>query len=182
MAFHVNDARISGPDWLATTRFDILAKPPADSPHDQFRLMMQALLADRFKLVVHRESKVLPTFALVVGNNGPKLEKGEPGGAQVNGGSTHITGKGMSMAELADNLTGNVDRPVVDQTGLDGVFDVSLEWSREEAVKPGDAAATAPLPGLFTAIQEQLGLRLESRKLPVDIVVVDRVEKMPTEN
>jgi uncharacterized protein (TIGR03435 family) len=185
MAYQVNDARISGPDWLATERFDIVAKPRAGYPHDheQYRPMLQALLADRFKLVIHHESKMLSAFALVVSKMGPKLEKGDPGGAHVNGGNTHITGTGMSIVELADNLTGKVDRPVVDKTGLEGVYNLQLEWAPEE--KGGEPAAkpdAPPGPSLFTAIQEQLGLRLDSQKLPVDIVVVDRVEKVPTEN
>jgi len=136
LAYDVNDARITGPDWLATERFDILAKPPSGSPHDQLRPMMQALLKDRFKLAVHVESKMLPAFALVVAKGGPKMEAGEPGGPQVDSGSTHITGKGMSIAQLADNLAGHVDRPIIDKTGLDGVFNLNLEWSLEAADPP----------------------------------------------
>jgi len=181
LAYNVNDARITGPDWLATERFDILAKPPSGSPHDHYRPMMQALLKDRFKLAVHFESKMLPAFALVVGKGGPKMEKGESGGPQVNGGNTHITGKGMSMAQLADNLAGHVDRPIIDKTGLEGVFNLNLEWSLDEPAKTSDSAAPAK-PSIFTAIQEQLGLRLDSQRLPVEIVVVDHVERVPTEN
>jgi len=176
MAYNVNDARIAGPEWLATARFDIIAKPPSGTPHDQFRGMMQSLLLERFKLSVHRESKTLPVFAIVVGKGGHKLQPGEPGGAHVDGSNNRLTGKGMSMADLADNLAGRVDRPVVDQTGLDGVYDLHLEWSPDDTSKPADS------PSLFTAIQEQLGLRLDSRKLPVDIVVVDHIEKLPTDN
>jgi uncharacterized protein (TIGR03435 family) len=185
LAYHLADGRLFGPDWLSTTRFDIVAKPPSGSPHDQYRQMMQALLADRFKLAIHHESRMLPAFALVVGKNGPKLQKGEPGGPHVDTENTKMTGRGMTMANLAETLSQHLDRPVVDKTGLDGFFDLHLEWSPEE--KPSDeksaAAAQPPTgPSIFTAVQEQLGLKLQAEKLPIDVVVVDHIEREPTEN
>lgn len=178
LAYHVTGARLSGPDWLSSTSFDIIAKPPSGSPHDVYRLMTQALLADRFKLAIHHESRILPAFALVVAKNGPKLEKGEPGGAHVSSKKTNLTGRGMTMADLAEFLSGRVDRTVVDKTALDGVFDLHLEWSPDEKLTDDKAAR----PSIFTALQEQLGLKLQAEKLPLDVVVVDHIERLPTEN
>ena len=94
--------------------------------------MLQSLLAERFKLAVHHESKVLPAFALVVGKTGPKMQEGKTGGPNVDGKNTSFTGTGMTMADLADTLASHVDRPVVDKTGLAGFWDLHLEWSPEE--------------------------------------------------
>jgi uncharacterized protein (TIGR03435 family) len=185
MAYHIAEGRLAGPDWLSTTSFDIVAKPPAGSPKDQYREMMQALLADRFKLAIHHESKMLPAFALLVGKNGPRMQPGEAGGPHVDVENNKMTARGMTMANLAETLSRHLDRPVVDKTGLNGFFDLQLEWSPEE--KPADekSAAAAPLPPgptIFTAVQQQLGLKLEAQKLPIDVIVVDHMERVPTEN
>jgi uncharacterized protein (TIGR03435 family) len=190
MAYHVDDARLSGPDWLASERFDIVAKPPVGAPRDQYRQMLQTLLADRFKLIAHRESKMLPAIALVVGKNGPKLRKGDPGGPHFDVDNTTLTAGGASMAQFADHLSDMVDRPVVDKTGLEGVFDFRLEWLPDEyqsstASEAGEQRSRNEMrtgPAFFRALQEQIGLRLESQKLPIEIVVVDRIEKVPSEN
>jgi len=177
MAYHLSEGRLIGPDWLSTTSFDIVAKPPSGAPRDQTREMMQALLSDRFKLAIHHESRMLPAFALVVGKNGPKLQKGGPGGPNVDVNNYKMNGKGMTMVNLAEALSRHLDRPVVDKTGLEGVFDLNLEWSPEE--KPEDVKSA---PSIFTAVQEQLGLKLQAEKLPLDVVVVDHMERKPTEN
>jgi uncharacterized protein (TIGR03435 family) len=184
-AYRIAEGRLFGPNWLSTTRFDIIAKPPSGSPRDQYREMMQALLADRFKLFIHHESRMLPAFALVVGKTGAKMQKGEPGGPHVDVENTKLTGTGMTMANLAETLSRHVDRPVVDKTGLDGFFDLHLEWSPEEKTSDEKSASGAPPPpgpSIFTAVQEQLGLRLQAEKLPIDVIVVDHVERLPTEN
>jgi uncharacterized protein (TIGR03435 family) len=180
MAYDVKDYALSGPDWLGSEKFDIVAKPPSDTPEDQFGPMLQSLLADRFKMTVHRESKTLSAYALVVGKNGPQLQKAEAGeGSHMNNdgnnGKSKLTGQRVSMPRLADFLSRQLDRPVIDMTELPGVFDLKLEWADERQ-------ATAEGPSLFTALQEQLGLKLEARKLPVEILVVDHVAKVPTEN
>jgi len=180
MAYDVKDYALSGPDWLGSERFDIVAKPPSGTPEDQFKPMMQALLADRFKMTVHREPKTLSAYALVVGKNGPQLQKTEVGdGSHMNhdghNGKSKLTGQRVSMPRLADFLARQLDRPVIDMTELTGVFDLKLEWADERQPTPDG-------PSIYTALQEQLGLKLEARKLPVEILVIDHVEKVPTEN
>jgi uncharacterized protein (TIGR03435 family) len=176
----------TGPDWIKSERYDIAAKFPADMPKDRaqvverVQLMLRALLADRFKLAVHHEPKVLSAYALVVGKNGSKMaEAGE--GHRMNIGPASMTGQ-TPMGHFADLLSQKLDRPVVDQTDLKGVFEVKLEWSPDVNPQDEPAADNGTKPSIFTAIQEQLGLRLEARKLPVDVLVVDRAEKVPTEN
>jgi uncharacterized protein (TIGR03435 family) len=153
--------------------------------------MFQALLAERFKLRAHNETRILPGFALILAKGGPKMKTAEgerdlrrSAGAQV----FRIKGKG-TMAQLAEVITDSMDRTVIDMTGLAGMFEVDLNWAREEGLKtpltvtPGqrEAAAAPSGPSIFTALQE-LGLKLEPRKTPVDFLVIDHVEPIPTEN
>jgi uncharacterized protein (TIGR03435 family) len=204
-AYELKEFQISGPDWLDTTRFDILAKVPPNAPKGQTPLMLQNLLAERFKLKVHREQKVMPMYALVVAKSGFKLKplEGEPEGRM----SMTIAPKGRQMsgpttlAALSGGLSRMMDRPVVDLTGIQGTYQVDLEWVPDEsegggmmakmhgmaaqAGGVGEAHGEAADPNglsLFGALQEKLGLKLEARKSPVDILVVDGAEKIPTEN
>ena len=141
--------------------------------------MLQALLAERFKLEVHREPKVMSAYALVVAKGGPKMTAVEAGkGSSMNTNNNHLTAKNTTMQRLADYLARQTGRPVVDQTELKGAFDFTLEWTPEESKSTSADAG----PSLFTALQEQLGLKLQTHKLPVDILVVDHMERTPTEN
>jgi uncharacterized protein (TIGR03435 family) len=179
-AFKVQQYQISGPSWIETERFDIVAKFPPRSARDQVLLMLQGLLADRFKLTLHRETKELPVYALVVGKNGPKLTTTETEtGITSNSNRTswHVVAK-ISMRLLAEFLTNQVGRPVVDQTGLTGPYEITLDW----AVDNPTSNEAAPGPSIFTALQEQLGLKLDSTKGPVETIVVDHSEKTPPEN
>ncbi len=175
------DYALVAPDWMRFAKFDVIAKFAPGTPRDQLMLMLQNLLADRFKVKLHRESRQLSVYALVVTANGSKLRESAPGTpGQISMGGTHITGRGAPMQSLADHLSNaalQLDRPVIDQTGLKGNYDFTLEWTADTVVAP-DAVA----PSLFTAVQEQLGLKLEARKAPVEIIVVDSAEKSPTEN
>ena len=143
------------------------------------------LLADRFRLVIHRESKEAPVYALVVGKSGPKVEESkEPDGAPQNmstnnnGGKVQMTAKRISMAQLATNLSGNLGRPVLDRTGLPAKYNFKMDWSVDlNARQAENSGLDSSGPTIFTAIQEQLGLRLESTKGPVEIIVIDRAEK-----
>jgi uncharacterized protein (TIGR03435 family) len=181
----VSDDQISGPDWIKSkaVRFDIVAQAPPDTPRDRLSLMLQALLADRLKLVLHHERKTLPFLALVTGRNGSKLSK--PSDANNSGGNIaargRITANHMSMQGLVTLLSRFERQAVVDMTGLQGEFAFHLEWMPEAG---GTAAATdiPSGPSIFTAVEEQLGLKLESRKAPLDVLVVDHAEKVPTEN
>jgi uncharacterized protein (TIGR03435 family) len=179
MAYDVKDYALSAPDWLDTVRFDISAKPPADTPEKQFQPMLQTLLTDRFKLAVHRESKVMSAYALIAGKNGSKLHAVEPGGgSHRNSDGGKLTAQRVSMPQLADFLARHLDRPVVDKTELPGVFDFELRWAQDDSHSTDSASG----PSIFTAVQEQLGLKLQSQKLPVEILVVDHAERIPTEN
>ena len=144
--------------------------------------MYQKLLADRFKLTFHRDKEDLPVYAITVTKAGPKLASslGDPNGLPDETGDEDRMGIAMryanvSMADLAANLQAMVGdgKPVVDHTGLTGRFDFTLKWTREQTQSTDPNAA----PGLFTAIQEQLGLKLEPVKAPVDVIVIDRVER-----
>jgi uncharacterized protein (TIGR03435 family) len=189
-AWRITDPQVSGPAWIDSDRYDIVAKAPAGAPEAQIPEMLQALLAERFKLVAHRERKELPAFALVVGKNGPKLTKAElneSGGGMTSGDGT-VSGQAVTMARLASFLaTPRLDLglPVVDQTGLEGTFSFTLKWTPEKLLT-GKAAGKAPdldgPPSIFTALNEQLGLKLEKRKALLEVLIVDKAERVPTEN
>jgi uncharacterized protein (TIGR03435 family) len=149
--------------------------------------MMQSLLADRFKLTVHQETKEMPIYALVVAKNSPKLQPSKAEETEFGGSRGQFLCQKVPMSMLAGQLRRLLGRPVHDETGLTGEYDFKLEWTPDEPpANAGTAEArTAPPdrtgPSIFTALQEQLGLRLESRKGVVVVLVVDRVER-PSEN
>jgi uncharacterized protein (TIGR03435 family) len=250
-AYNVKDYQVTGPDFMKTERFDIMAKLPEGGTKEQVPDMLKALLADRFKLTVHKDSKVNPVYALVVAKGGSKLKEAEPDPVAVedapaakgektietlqgtmrikqsaDGQGGTVTGTGMgtvktsvadgnlhmevskqSMAQLSEMLVRFVDRPVVDETGLKGNYQVALDISMQEAMRMaskagimaggpggpmpagagggGNAADAASDPGsggsVFTSLQK-MGLKLEQRKEPVETIVVDHVEKTPGEN
>jgi uncharacterized protein (TIGR03435 family) len=181
-AFNVKDFQISGgPGWLGTDRCDIAATTgtSTDMTDQALRPYLESLLTDRFQLKYHREMKEFQVYSLVAANSGPKLtvHSGE-GGSHTNvsrgSGKADINAIKVSLAKLASILSGLLDRIVIDNTGLKGEFDLKLEWAPNPAADSGE-------PSLFTALQEQLGLKLESTKGPVEIVVIDNLEK-PSEN
>jgi len=179
-AYRVQPRQVSGPEWLGSVRCDITAKLPAGSSEDQVPEMLLALLADRFALKMREDSKEMQIYALTVGKDGPKMKKAdEPGSINNHGvnGRLLMTGK-ATMTKFADRLSTRLDRPVVDRTGLDGNWDFALQWTTEAVEAP---AADDP-PSIFTAIQEQLGLKLTPVKGPVRQLIVERLEKVPTEN
>jgi uncharacterized protein (TIGR03435 family) len=192
-AYSVKPHQISGPDWLDSERYDIVATIPAGAPREQIPMMLQTLLADRFKLAIRREQKVMPVYALVAGKNGSKLREAEAeAGLRVSMGpkGRQLTGN-VSLARLADALSTWMDRPVLDMTGIKGIYDIDLEWTPDEGQSaprfaPGGEAgrpeAGGDGPSIFTAVQEKLGLKLEGRKSPAEIIVVERAERVPTEN
>jgi uncharacterized protein (TIGR03435 family) len=171
---------VGGPDWATSDRYDIVAKAEGDAAltRDRMRPMMQALLADRFQAKVHRETRELPVFALVRAKNGAKLRENNDPEAKYSMAMRSpkqdvftTTTKG-TMQQLADQLSGNIRRPVLDKTGLTGTYDYTLEWLPDNA-----AAADSNLPSIYTAVEEQLGLKLEATKAPIEVVVIDHVEK-----
>jgi uncharacterized protein (TIGR03435 family) len=177
-AFRTTDAQVSGPSWLESERFDITAKAESGKPEPA---MLQAVLADRFKLTVHRETKEQTLYELVVAKNGPKLKQSVAAENDMTSRRGHLTATHASMSGLAHFLAGpnlKLGRPVVDKTGLDGAFDFTLDWTLDsEAEKSADHP-----PSIFVALQEQLGLKLEARRGPVEVLIVDHVERIPTDN
>ena len=183
------DKIVGGPSWLDTDRFDIIARSPASSPPETVRLMLRALLAERFHLAAHHDQRPLPAYALTAGPH-PNLRKadgsgisgcrGEPRRAgQESPGDIALTCHNVSMAELAEDLHEEageyLNNPVVDRTGLDGIWDFKIRWSLR--VEPASSHIS-----LFDAISRQLGLRLEVQQVPMAVVVVDHVDRKPTEN
>jgi uncharacterized protein (TIGR03435 family) len=183
-----------GPDWIKTERWDVLAKvdgAEGQIPLAQMRPLLQAMMAGRFSLKVHRETKEMPVYALSVEKNGSKLVANVGAAWQFRPGNGSLVVKKGGSAALAAWLSQNLGRVVIDKTGLTGEYDYALEWSPD----PGEGGpesiglppeAPAPHaetngPSIFTALQEQLGLRLVSQKGPVEIIVIDRVER-PTAN
>jgi uncharacterized protein (TIGR03435 family) len=194
-AYGVQDFQISGrPTWFNTERYDIVAKAEGDVSVAQSRLMLQTLLADRFNLALHRETKELPVYVLVVAKNGPKFSQSKPGesesdtGFRTSAANGPVTARKVLISEFAKVLSGELGRAVLDRTGLTGYFDFTFQWAPDSnRTPPGDgdggrAVDTVPPPdttgpSLFTAIQEQLGLKLEPSKGPVEILAIDHAEK-----
>lgn len=264
-AFGLKMYQISGPDWLDSERFDIIAKVPTGATKDDVKIMLQNLLKERFRLAFHFEKKVVPVYELVVEKNGPKMKEsqdqsdpaavppaspsdgtaaavtppppspldpvkvriGKDGMAEFPPGMQHpgirmmammspagfrvrLNAQRQTMAQLADSLSNQVDRPVLDGTGLASRYDFTLDFAPDQSAMmtkmgalsggmppppPGGAVAVGgrePAPNstvpetdaapLFVAIQSQLGLKLEAKKAPTDLVVVDHLEKTPSEN
>jgi uncharacterized protein (TIGR03435 family) len=201
----LDDKFLRVPDWAGTERYDIQAKVDpseiADLPKlsaAQRGLMLQALLADRFKLVTHHEVKEQPVYALVIAKNGPKLTESKPDDTRPDGAEEahnnkrpnaihisrgHLAAQTISMPDLEVILTQIAGRTVLDKTRLKGSYDVTLNWAPED----GEPTLLNGVPqeetraSIFTALQEQLGLKLESQKAPVEVLVIDHVER-PSEN
>jgi uncharacterized protein (TIGR03435 family) len=189
-AYRMKEYQVSGPAWIGDERFDISAKAADAVGEQQLRGILQNLLSDRFKIALHREKKVLPFYALLVAKNGPKLAAGQTDGKSV------LEPKGMglaahdtSLSEVADLLTQIATRlnlpPVIDMTGLKGRFNFTVDGTDLlQSIGAGSATPdpSAIMVGVTEILQEQLGLRAELRKAPTDVLIVDRAEKLPTEN
>lgn len=232
IAYDVKNFQINGPAWLDSERFDISAKVPEGATKEQTNVMLQNLIADRFKLALHHESKEMQGFELTVAKTGSKLKESAPedpnaanqptappagplgppkrdanGFPQLGGRGLMVmmdmspkgpvakmTGRDQPLSELLRILGNQLRRPLVDKTGLTAKYDFNLEYAPDMAgmgPMPPAAGGGQPAPAggaeesgpdLVTAIREQLGLKLDSKKLPVDMLVIDRAEKVPTEN
>ena len=214
-AYRVKPFQVSGPGWLDTERFDITAKIPEGVSRDKVPDMLQKLLIERFRMVVRTENKEQAIYALVQGKNGAKLKPSEdaapgpmpgqdapkgvpPRGAMMFNGSGKLQATGVTISAFADMLSRLIDRPVLDMTGLEGRYDLTLEISMEDMVgikrmaearggpmhregEGGPAPDENPRASVFSAVR-QLGLKLEPRKAPVDFIVVESAEKVATEN
>ena len=197
-----DDQVVGGPSWLTSDRFDIDAKAADDRAFlSQLAPMLQALLADRFKLMVHHDTKELPVFAAVLarsdGRLGPQLRPTECPDLEsdikqlrpcvnMSFGVGRLTARGAPLKPFLEYLAPSVSRVIIDRTGLTGRYDANLEWTPAQPASPSSGIPnTTPTdpnrPTIFTAIQEQLGLKLEPARAPVDVLVIDHVEH-PTEN
>ena len=183
-AYSVKDYQVSGPNSLKADRYEIVARTPSAADDAQIRSMLQALLADRFKLVVHHESRDLSAYTITQAKNGTKLRTTQGGRENsLSFQGNKLAFRNYSIAALAKFLSSlpSIDHPVVDATGMEGNFDfeisVDAEGNGPDAVK----RAMLEWPSLFTDLDQQLGLKVEARKGPIDTIVVDRIEK-PTPN
>jgi uncharacterized protein (TIGR03435 family) len=189
-AYGVRQDLISGePSWVETDFYDIVAKiagPDLPAFHNltkqQRGQMLQSVLADRCKLATHTVTKELPSYELIVAKNGPKLKEAKPG-AQLSYGANFgdINAEATSTSNLADMLSRQLQQTVVDKTGLTGKYDFELKWAADLKAGPSPAAADGPSdpssgPSLFTALQEQLGLKLQPAKVPIETLVIDHIE------
>jgi len=245
LAYDVKNYQITGPQWLDTERFDVTATMPPDTTKEQYRIMLQNLLIERFKMTVHKESKELPMYSLIVNKGGPKLKETALKATPADGdgpprpplgppkigpdgfpvmpaemsqrpgmpmmmmpGRARLMATSQSMQDLANRLTAQLNRPVIDNTGLTAKYDFVLTYAPDPneglggrggaglglAVRAPAPAGTAGGPDntfipdgeapqpLFGALQLQLGLKLDPKKGDVEIVVIDKMEKAPVEN
>ena len=224
-AYRMRDYQVSGPDWLPGARFEVDAKLPAGATRDQAPEMMQNLLAERFGLKVHRTTKELPVYALVVAPGGIKMKESEPDanegdpskaavevnasggpggvkldygrGSALNFGNNKFEAHKLTMANLATSLASYVDRPVLDMTGNKARYDFTIELTPEDyrgmlirsAIHAGVTLPPEALRLLDSVTEESLhsslrtlGLKLEPRKAPLEVLVVDHINRTPTEN
>ena len=222
-AYNVKTYQVAGLGWLSSERYDIAAKIPPGTTNEQFNLMLQNLLAERFRLALHHETRELQGFDLVAGRNGPKLKaspEADPGAQPAPepvsppkidaNGFPHLDGPGLVMMEgvkgkavisyltaraqplsaLVEMLSREFRLPIVDKTGLTGKFDFTLEFAPQPpgALPPPSSVDGLPdptdesAPNLITAVQQQLGLKLNPGKIPLNVLIVDRALQVPTEN
>jgi len=211
MAYDLKGYQLTAPEWMRSAGFDITAKVPPVATRDQFRLMLQGLLAERFKLAVHHEQKEMPASELTLTKGGPRLKASTESPAAespsaavapqltfdkegfpilppgqhfamiMENGRARVRVAGMSMKDFAIQLAGQTSRPVIDATGLTGTWDFTLSWMAQ-TLRANAVDLETSGPTLEAALQQQLGLRLESKKGSVDIVVIDHCERAPTEN
>ncbi len=191
VAWNVKDFQVSGATgWMDTEHYDIDAVAAEPFKKDEYRVMLKTLLAERFGLAIHTEMQDKSGYALVVAKNGSKLpppvEDPSVQFSRTPSGDTTLRAPNVTMAQLASALAMQLSAIVVDKTGIDGRFDASFQWTPDQPMrlKSGDPAPPSdatPGPSIFTAIQEKLGLRLESRKVPTEVIAIDRAQR-PSEN
>ena len=174
---------LDGPSWLSSTHFDIQAKAdptgqikPLRFDQDLKRRMVQGLFADRFHLKLHPETRALPAYDLVIAKSGSKLQPAKSDGKTIRVGRSYFNGQGLTTALIAEQLSLITGRIVVDKTNLTDSYDLKLQWTPDDAPTSNNSA-----PSFFTAIQEQLGLKLESAKEAIPVLVIDHIE-LPTPN
>ena len=193
LAYDIKDFQFEGPGWLSAGTYDIDARLPDGHRLDELQPLLQSLLADRFSLTVHHASEFLPGYALVVTKGGPRLQEGSGPKSYFSSREGSISGSRVTVDRLAGGLARLLGSPVTNDTGLTGTYDVKLEWAPDEvrsvsiggtgagsSADQGPVAGSVPdasMPSLRTALQEQLGLKLKSKKISVGMIVVDHIER-----
>lgn len=182
-AYDLKDFEISGPDWIISDdRYDIIAKAAGPATNEQMRPMLQTLLLERLKMKVHRETRQLPVYVLLPGKGPAKVKPASPDGeATLSGAATGAFFHNQPISRFTFMLTRRMDRPVLDKTGLTGVYDYTIDLSGLgfNGQPPQDPTAG---PSIFTAVQDNLNLRLEAQRAPIEVLVIDQVDRMPLEN
>lgn len=185
-AYGVRDFQISGaPGWFNTERYDIAAKSSGPVSSQEVKTMLQTLLTERFHLALRREKKNLPVYALVAGKNGPKLgSSSAEGPGDMHPGEGNLIFQKISMQEFADRLSArpfSLDRPVIDRTGLNGIYNFDLKLA-DNAAELKHNLERNDVPSIFEVVQQQLGLKLEPQRSPLDVLVIEHAEKIPVAN
>jgi uncharacterized protein (TIGR03435 family) len=210
-AYDLQPYQLAGPDWISTAKYDIAAKIPAGATKEQVRTMLQNLLAERFHAEVHHETRALQGFELVAGRGGAKLRESAPSGTPADldkeprvdsSGYPELSGPGLLVMEgvrgtavvsfltaraqpvsaLTERLSKEFRLPILDKTGLAGTYDFKLEFAPERPGALSPDASDQSAANLISAVQQQLGLKLNPAKIPTDVVVLDRAEKIPAAN
>lgn len=192
-AYDVPAYRIAGPQWLSDDRFEVAATVPSGATREQFLVMLRNLLSERFHLVAHKESRQASVYALTIAKGGLKLKEAAKSAdsgenqyqLEFDGRRYHVQADRLTLPELATILDAQVKRTVIDTTGLSGQYKLALDFSPLPMTATADAEAqpaTDAGPAIFTALQQQLGLKLEARKAPVEMLVVDSATRTPVEN
>jgi uncharacterized protein (TIGR03435 family) len=178
----VSDDQVAGPDWIKDreVRFDVLAKGPAGATRDQLLVMLETLLDERFEITRHPEPRVVAHYELAIAKGGPKIHPSKPDAKEdlkyLRG---RLASEAMPMSRFTMLLSRQLRQAVLDKTGLAGPYGIDIEWTPDQ---PNGAPPEIPGPSIFSAIQDQLGLKLEARKTPMDIMVIDRANKVPGAN
>jgi uncharacterized protein (TIGR03435 family) len=185
-AYHVMDYQVAGPDWLGFERFDIVAKAAGPAPENELRTMLQALLTERFKLVLRKETKELPAYVLLVAKGGIKFheskEEGELAVEPPDKNRMTVNVNRVSAALFVEELSKALRAPVINNTGLEGRYDATIDLGKYMADAAPKDGNFDPIPIIVTGLQEELGLKLESKKMPLDLLIIDHAEKVPLEN
>jgi uncharacterized protein (TIGR03435 family) len=182
-AYHLQAIQVSGPGWMDSSHYDVVAKASGPVSNQQLRQMLQTLLAQRFNLVFHRETKEMPAYVVTVGKNGHKMKQSEGEGEM----EIKPTGKGLAvafthvtLAQLAEFASSPLQGVVVDQTGLQGAWDFTIDVSGVAMTQPTDREDAISM--IIQLLSEQLGIKIDLKKVPAEILVVDHAEKIPVEN
>jgi uncharacterized protein (TIGR03435 family) len=184
-AYHVMEYQVSGPDWMNFERYDISAKAAEPASEDELRLMLRVLLAERFKLTLHRESKELQAYVMVVAKGGIKFHESQGDGEpafEPDKSLTSVRFKRIPASQIIEVLSKILQAPVINNTGLTGYYDATIDIGKYMQDRPASDSPADILPILINGLQGELGLKLESKKVPLDLLIIDHAEKVPVEN